>query len=110
MTFTTPEPNPFDELNTVNIEVRNNNRYHNEGSAKATVDIQQYQKICDALQLKTQLKIPQTGHVLTKSGGLDLYKKLKQGHFKMGIHYVNSMPILNHSARKRASLCPLIKC
>ncbi|MGL5759435.1 hypothetical protein, partial [Plesiomonas sp.] len=36
-------------------------------------------------------------------------KKLKQGHFKMGIHYVNFMPILNHSARKRASLCPLAK-
>ena len=28
----------------------------------------------------------------------------------MGIHYVNFMPISNHFARKRASLCPLAKC
>ncbi|SPZ37435.1 Uncharacterised protein [Plesiomonas shigelloides] len=37
-------------------------------------------------------------------------KELKQGHFEMGIHYVNFMPISNHCARKRAPLCPLAKC
>ncbi|SPZ37412.1 Uncharacterised protein [Plesiomonas shigelloides] len=37
-------------------------------------------------------------------------KKLKQGHFEMGIHYVNFMPIPNRYARKRAALCPLTKC
>ncbi|WP_178090144.1 hypothetical protein [Plesiomonas shigelloides] len=37
-------------------------------------------------------------------------KKFKQGHFEMGIHYVNFTPISNHFARKRAPLCPLIKC
>ena len=37
-------------------------------------------------------------------------KKLKQGHFEMGIRYANFMPISNHFARKRASLCPLTKC
>ena len=28
----------------------------------------------------------------------------------MGIHCVNFMPSSNHCARKRAPLCPLIKC
>ena len=28
----------------------------------------------------------------------------------MGIRYANFMPISNHCARKRAPLCPLIKC
>ncbi len=28
----------------------------------------------------------------------------------MGIRYANSMPISNHCARRRAPLCPLIKC
>ena len=37
-------------------------------------------------------------------------KKLKQGHFEMGIRYANIMPISNHFARKRAALCPLAKC
>ena len=37
-------------------------------------------------------------------------KKLKQGHFEMGIHCVNFMPISNHFARERAPLCPLTKC
>ena len=37
-------------------------------------------------------------------------KKLKQGHFEMGIHCVNFMPISNRCARKRATLCPLAKC
>ena len=37
-------------------------------------------------------------------------KKLKQGHFEMGIRYANFMPISNHCARKRAALCPLTKC
>ncbi|EON88755.1 hypothetical protein PLESHI_08954 [Plesiomonas shigelloides 302-73] len=37
-------------------------------------------------------------------------KKLKQGHFEMGIHYVNFMPISNRCARRRATLCPLAKC
>ena len=37
-------------------------------------------------------------------------KKLKQGHFEMGIHYVNFTPISNRCARKRATLCPLAKC
>ena len=36
-------------------------------------------------------------------------KKLKQGHFEMGIRYANSIPISNHYARKRATLCPLTK-
>ncbi|MGL6117926.1 pentapeptide repeat-containing protein [Plesiomonas sp.] len=74
VTFKTPEPNPFDELNTVNVEVKNNNRHHNEGSVQTTVDIQKYQQICSALQLKNQLNIPQTGHVLTSTGGLDLFE------------------------------------
>ena len=29
-------------------------------------------------------------------------KKLKQGHFEMGIRYANFMPISNHFARTRA--------
>ena len=37
-------------------------------------------------------------------------KKLKQGHFEMGIHYVNFMPISNRCARRRATLCLLAKC
>ena len=37
-------------------------------------------------------------------------KKLKQGHFEMGIRYANFMPISNRCARKRATLCPLAKC
>ncbi|WP_230432212.1 hypothetical protein [Plesiomonas shigelloides] len=37
-------------------------------------------------------------------------KKLKQGHFEMGIRYANFMPISNRCARKRAALCPLTKC
>ncbi|SBT60900.1 Uncharacterised protein [Plesiomonas shigelloides] len=37
-------------------------------------------------------------------------KKLKQGHFEMGIHYVNFTPISNRFARRRATLCPLAKC
>ncbi|SBT60949.1 Uncharacterised protein [Plesiomonas shigelloides] len=37
-------------------------------------------------------------------------KKLKLGHFEMGIHYVNFMPISNRCARERATLCPLAKC
>ena len=37
-------------------------------------------------------------------------KKLKQGHFEMGIHYVNFTPISNRCARMRAPLCPLAKC
>ena len=37
-------------------------------------------------------------------------KKLKQGHFEIGIHCVNFMPISNRCARKRAALCPLAKC
>ncbi len=37
-------------------------------------------------------------------------KKLKQGHFEMGIRYANFMPISNRCARKRATLCPLTKC
>ena len=37
-------------------------------------------------------------------------KKLKQGHFEMGIRYANFTPISNHFARKRATLCPLTKC
>ncbi len=37
-------------------------------------------------------------------------KKFKQGHFEMGIRCANFMPISNHCARKRAPLCPLIKC
>ena len=37
-------------------------------------------------------------------------KKLKQGHFEMGIHYVNFTPISNCCARWRATLCPLAKC
>ncbi|SUB63557.1 Uncharacterised protein [Plesiomonas shigelloides] len=37
-------------------------------------------------------------------------KKLKQGHFEMGIRYANFMPISNRFARKRATLCPLAKC
>ena len=37
-------------------------------------------------------------------------KKLKQGHFEMGIRYANFTPISNHFARRRAPLCPLIKC
>ncbi|QWK98271.1 hypothetical protein JV213_06430, partial [Plesiomonas shigelloides] len=37
-------------------------------------------------------------------------KKLKQGHFEMGIHCVNFMPISNRCARRRAALCPLAKC
>ena len=37
-------------------------------------------------------------------------KKLKQGHFEMGIHYVNFTPISNRCARRRATLCPLAKC
>ena len=36
--------------------------------------------------------------------------KFKQGHFEMGIHFVNFMPISNRCARKRAALCPLTKC
>ena len=28
----------------------------------------------------------------------------------MGIRYANFMPISNHFARRRAALCPLIKC
>ncbi|WP_218573409.1 hypothetical protein, partial [Plesiomonas shigelloides] len=32
------------------------------------------------------------------------------GHFEMGIHYVNFMPISNRCARRRATLCPLAKC
>ncbi|SPZ37430.1 Uncharacterised protein [Plesiomonas shigelloides] len=28
----------------------------------------------------------------------------------MGIRYANFMPISNHCARKRATLCPLTKC
>ena len=37
-------------------------------------------------------------------------KKLKQGHFEMGIRYANFTPISNRCARKRAALCPLAKC
>ena len=37
-------------------------------------------------------------------------KKLKQGHFEMGIRYANFMPISNRCARRRAALCPLTKC
>ena len=37
-------------------------------------------------------------------------KKLKQGHFEIGIRCANFMPISNHCARKRATLCPLTKC
>ncbi|WP_230401175.1 hypothetical protein, partial [Plesiomonas shigelloides] len=37
-------------------------------------------------------------------------KKLKQGHFEMSIRCANFTLISNHFARKRASLCPLIKC
>ncbi len=37
-------------------------------------------------------------------------KKLKQGHFEMGIRHANFMPISNHFARTRASLWPLTKC
>ncbi|SUB63544.1 Uncharacterised protein [Plesiomonas shigelloides] len=37
-------------------------------------------------------------------------KQLKQGHFEMGIHYVNFTPISNRCARRRATLCPLAKC
>ena len=48
-------------------------------------------------------------HCCARIGFLD-NKKLKQGHFEMGIHYVNSMPISNRCARERATLCPLAKC
>ena len=37
-------------------------------------------------------------------------KKLKQGHFEMGIRCANFTPISNRCARKRATLCPLTKC
>ena len=37
-------------------------------------------------------------------------KKLKQGHFEMGIRYANFIPISNRCARRRATLCPLAKC
>ena len=37
-------------------------------------------------------------------------KKLKQGHFEMGIRYANCTPISNRCARKCATLCPLAKC
>ncbi len=37
-------------------------------------------------------------------------KKLKQGHFEMGIRCANFMPISNRCARERATLCPLAKC
>ena len=37
-------------------------------------------------------------------------KKLKQGHFEMGICCANFMPISNRCARRRATLCPLAKC
>ena len=37
-------------------------------------------------------------------------KKLKQGHFEMGIRYANFTPISNRCARRRATLCPLAKC
>ncbi|SUB63604.1 Uncharacterised protein [Plesiomonas shigelloides] len=42
--------------------------------------------------------------------GVSDNKKFKQGHFEMGIRCANFMPISNHFARKRAPLCPLIKC
>ena len=37
-------------------------------------------------------------------------KKLKQGHFEMGIRCANFTPISNRCARRRATLCPLAKC
>ena len=37
-------------------------------------------------------------------------KKLKQGHFEMGIRCANFIPISNRCARKRATLCPLAEC
>ncbi|SPZ37439.1 Uncharacterised protein [Plesiomonas shigelloides] len=48
-------------------------------------------------------------HCLVSIGFRD-NKKFKQGHFEMGIRYANFTPISNHFTRRRAPLCPLIKC
>ncbi len=48
-------------------------------------------------------------HCLSSIGFRD-NKKLKQGHFEMGIRCANVMSISNRYARKRATLCPLTKC
>ncbi|MGL4601385.1 MAG: pentapeptide repeat-containing protein [Plesiomonas sp.] len=57
--------------NTVMLEVKSN---ESEEVERVAIGRDNYKKICDALQLRTQCNIPQSAAILTENGGLDLFQ------------------------------------
>ncbi|MGL5007688.1 MAG: pentapeptide repeat-containing protein [Plesiomonas sp.] len=59
-----------DNKDNIKIEVKSNN----EEPQQVMINEDSYKKICDALQLRTRCKIPQSTAILTEEEGLDLYQ------------------------------------